>query len=173
MLHTEFCLCVIPIFRIFCTYQTFWTLAAIMVKNMKFSKFQHSSPIEMPFKHAIENWNLLHISKVLAFFRKIFRLCQPFWTLSAILVKKYICLSSTFRPIKIRFEQSIEHRILFHFPWVIATFWRFVYFPGHFEFWRPYWFEILNSFSTWFLAQSKYLPNKLLNVKICSIILEL
>ena len=36
LLHIEFCLCVISIFRIFVLIRTFWTLAAILVQNMKF-----------------------------------------------------------------------------------------------------------------------------------------
>ena len=36
LLHIEWCLCVISIFRIFVLIWTFWTLATILVQNMKF-----------------------------------------------------------------------------------------------------------------------------------------
>ena len=64
--------------------------------NVKFSKVIYFSPIEIPFKQAIEHWNRLHNSWVIATFWKIFRLSRPFWTSTAILVKKYVSLCFIF-----------------------------------------------------------------------------
>ena len=106
----------------FALIQTFWTLAAMIVQNMKFSEFIHFCSIEIHFKQAIEHWNLLYNSWVTAIFLKSFLLVVAILNFGGHIGKNTIFLTLILPQSKCFLNKILSNKNLFHNSWVITTF---------------------------------------------------
>ena len=126
LLNIEICCIILELFSNFS--EDFLTLSDIFHfgshTGTKYEIFVNLtfSPNEMPFKQAIEHWNLSHNSQVIATFLKNLFTFPDILNFGGHIGLKYeISPNLIFSPIKIPFKQAIERQNMFYNSWVIAT----------------------------------------------------